>query len=266
LYNKSSISLRKHLIDNRYIEEIIDFKNEKVFKGISVYCCITVFTKKPKEYLIYNGNKVYYSSINDSYSIFTNFVNEKTNELKNICKITNGIATLRDKIYIHSKKIYDEPCWKEITDSNITKYIIYPYDNNAVILNEETFKSENPQTYSYLLTQKDELSKRDNGNKKYATWYAFGRTQSLKKPGKKSIYIPSFLNPDEIEDKMNTKEPILFQGCLCIEPHDINVIDIIKKSIIDNIEYIKSVSSKRSGGWINISTNTLYQLPYNVTQ
>ena len=45
----------KYLIDNHYIKEIIDFKEKKVFKGISVYCCITVFTKSKKEYITYNS-------------------------------------------------------------------------------------------------------------------------------------------------------------------------------------------------------------------
>ena len=42
--------------------------------------------------------------------------------LKNKCKISNGIATLRDKIFIHSEKIYNEPCWKNITNGKNNKF------------------------------------------------------------------------------------------------------------------------------------------------
>ena len=49
LYNKSSFDIRKHLIDNRFIKEIIDFGHEKVFVNASVYTCITIFSKSRKE-------------------------------------------------------------------------------------------------------------------------------------------------------------------------------------------------------------------------
>jgi hypothetical protein len=45
LYNKSSYELRKYLFDNTLVQEIIDYKEKKVFENASVYCCITVFTK-----------------------------------------------------------------------------------------------------------------------------------------------------------------------------------------------------------------------------
>ena len=46
LYNKSCIDIREYLFKNRYIYEIIDYGSQKVFDGISVYCCITIFKKK----------------------------------------------------------------------------------------------------------------------------------------------------------------------------------------------------------------------------
>ena len=259
LYNKSAIGLRKYLIDNKYIQEIIDFKSEKVFKGVSVYCCITIFSKIEKEYLIYNNKKIFYSEIDKNYSIFnSNNISGKT--LKNICRISNGIATLRDKIYIHDKKLYNESCWNEITNSKKLKYIIYPYKNGEIIQDDQ-FKKENPLTYEYLFNNKEELLKRDKGHKKYPTWYAYGRTQSLKKPKNKSIYIPCFIDPEKIEEYIEIKEPILYQGCFCIEPNNVNDIELIKKNIINNIEFIKSSSSKRSGDWINLSSRILYQIP-----
>jgi len=63
LYNKSAAKLRKYLFENRLIKEIIDFKEQKVFSNASVYCCITVFNKQPKENLNYNGLSLPYSFI-----------------------------------------------------------------------------------------------------------------------------------------------------------------------------------------------------------
>lgn len=258
LYNKSSLYLRQYLFDNKYIKEIIDYNDKKVFSNVSVYCCITIFTKKKKEHLIYNDKKILYTDIIKNYSLF-NISCHNNLTLKNICKIRNGIATLRDKIYIHNMKLYNEPCWKEITNAKTTKYIIYPY-HKGIILEEDIFKKENPLTYEYLLNHKDELSKRDKGNKNYPKWFSYGRTQSLRYCNKSCLYIPCFLNADLIKENMIIKNNILHSGCLCIEPNNENDIQKIIDCILANKEFIRENSSKRSGGWINLSSRILYDL------
>jgi adenine-specific DNA-methyltransferase len=258
LYNKSSLRMRKYLFDNKYVKEIIDFNDKKVFPGVSVYCCITIFTKTDKQFILYNNRKILYTDIIKNYSLFNTSSNNKL-KLKDICKIRNGIATLRDKIYIHPTKLYDEPCWKKITNGNTEKFIIYPY-KECIIIDEDIFSTENPLTYNYLLSQKVELSKRDKGNKKYPKWYSYGRTQSLKYSKNMCIYIPCFLNPDLINENIIIKNNILHSGCLCIEPNNEKDIQTIIKAIIKNREFIKLNSSKRSGGWINLSSRTLYDL------
>jgi hypothetical protein len=311
LYNKSATPLRKWLIENMYIEEIVDFGTEKVFPGVSVYCCISVFTKTRKTTLKYNNRPINYDDIQSpDYSIFVSlcslksptssaFISDKgdgchalstrecegvQNEnqeqaeniqeppnqatkvapspktLRDICTITNGIATLRDKVYVHPHKLYDEPCWKPITTGPEDKYAIYPYDSNAKIIDEPTFQRDNPKTYAFLLHNKAELAKRDKGNKIYPSWYSYGRTQSLKISTKPQvIYIPAFLNPDSYE--LYTKSPTLFQSCLCIEPIDHADLNIIRQTIKKGMATIRDMSSKRSGGWITISSTNLYKLP-----
>jgi len=59
---------------------------------------------------------------------------------------------------------------------------------------------------------------------------------------------------------MFIKNGMLFQGCLCIEPYNENDVDIIVNAIKKNINFISNNSSKRSGGWINISSRILYQI------
>jgi adenine-specific DNA-methyltransferase len=266
LCNKSSIQLRKYFIENRFIREIIDFGSEKVFSGIAVYCCVTVFTKMQKSQFLYNNQTILYENIGyPLYNIFEikSDVNENipTLKLKDVCRIYNGIATLRDAIFIHKTKLFEEPCWKEITNSKIIQYVIFPYQSNGEIIEEEIFKQQNPQTYKYLEEQKDELAKRDNGNKTYPKWYSFGRTQSLKvsKMGK-LIYMPAFVNPDNLNVKIDT--PKLHYSCLCIEPKKIEDIEQIIKSINDNIDYIKNNSPKRNNGWLNLSTRVLNEIPF----
>jgi tRNA1(Val) A37 N6-methylase TrmN6 len=258
LYNKSSLKLRQFLFDNSLIQEIIDYKDQKVFNGVSVYCCITVFTKKPKDTLIYNDNTILYSDLIKNYSLF-NF-NSSNKTLRTVCKITNGIATLRDKIFIHETKLFDEPCWYSITNGATNKFIIYPY-NDAKIIPEDIFKTHNPLTFQYLLENKHELSLRDKGNKVYPEWFAYGRSQSIKYSNTKCIYISCFIDPANINNALFVKKGMLHHGCLCIQPNDEKYIDQIVNCIKHNIDFISNNSSKRSGGWINLSSRVLYDVP-----
>lgn len=260
LYNKSSAPLRKYLFENKWIEEIIDFKDKRVFDDAHVYCCITVFTKTPKDTMIYNDTVLSYSDININYSLFHfHPKNGETRTLKDICKISNGIATLRDKIFIHSTKLYDEPCWKPITNGNDIKYIIYPYENGK-IMDENKFKNQNPQTYSFLEQNRGELQQRDKGNKVYPAWFAYGRSQSVIPPSKKCIFISCFVYPQKMENFIFVKEPCLFHGCLCVQPHKEEDNEKIVNCIIKNRDFISQNSTKRSGGWISLSSSVLYNV------
>ena len=252
LYNKSAKHLREYFIKNNLIDKIIDYKSEKVFNNVSTYCCITVFNKKNKDYLFYNGEKIYYKNITDNF--FSE--NKDGKKLKDICIIKNGIATLRDKIFIHKNKLFEEPCWQEITNGRINKWIIFPYNEDGSIIEEEIFKKENEQTYNYLLTNKDELAKRDKGKKKYKKWYAFGRTQSLIKPlSDKVIYVSTMVNPKKIDYKIDSSK--LSVSCLSIIPKKDYSTDDILKILEKNNNYIEENSSVRGSGWINLSSSTL---------
>jgi hypothetical protein len=126
-------------------------------------------------------------------------------------------------------------------------------------MDENMFKSENPKTYSYLEKNKEELNKRDKGNKVYPAWYAYGRCQSIIHSKKKCLYISCFIDPQNVEKFIFVKKGMLHHGCLCIEPTDENNIDKIIHAIKTNIQFISDNSSKRASGWINLSSRVLYE-------
>jgi hypothetical protein len=259
LYNKSALPFRQYLISNRFVKEIIDYKSEKVFPGVSTYCCITVFTKVNKTHFTYNGESVSYEAVTDSFFVSASSSSSKT--LGERCRIRNGIATLRDKIFIHPTKRFDEPCWKPLTTSSAESWVIHPYEN-GVIIPENVFRETNPQTYAYLLSQREELAKRDKGGKTYPEWYAYGRTQSLTVSREENVlYVPTFLDPSD-GIPCRKAPPTLFSGCLCIDQFSEDV-DEIRQLIIDHRDYISQNSSKRGGGWINLTSTTLKMIPYH---
>src|SRR5690606_9622522 len=56
------------------------------------------------------------------------------------------------------------------------------------LIPENEFINNFPFAYSYLLSHKKELAKRDKGNRSYEKWYAFGRNQALNIRGQKLLF------------------------------------------------------------------------------
>jgi hypothetical protein len=258
LYNKSCVPLMRYLINNKYIQEIIDYNSIKIFNNINVYCCIMVFTKKEKDFLIYNKKKINYVDIKENASIF---VDNNINTIEAKIKTFSGIATLCDKIYIHEKKLFDEPCWRPIfkVSKNKIYYIIFPYINGK-ITDECELKTNNPKTYDYLKSNILLLNNRDKGKKKYEAWYAFGRKQGVKliDNDKQVIFIPTLGN---INFPVYIKQYMLFYSGICIYPIE-EEINHIKACLDDekNKEYLFKISSKRGSDWFNISSTNIKKL------
>jgi len=259
LFNKSAAKLREYLFVNRYVREIIDFGSKKVFSNASVYCCITIISKQHSDSFIHNQNKINYTTMTTPNYLINQIPDDATKtKLKLLCKISNGIATLRDKIYIHSQKLFDEPCWKLITDGKTQRYVLFPY-NAGVLIPEAQFKADNPNSYAYLEENKQELALRDCGNKTYAAWYAFGRTQALHVSTKSIvIYVQTLVDPANITASVCA--PCVHHNCLCIEPNDgVNVHELL--TLIKNSgNVLAAVSAKRANGWITLSSRNLYEL------
>jgi len=263
LYNRSSHNLRQFLFGNNYVREIIDFNSQKVFNGVSTYCCITVLDKNKKLGFLYNNNQLKYEQVVKNIdNIFeTKEMNNQSIKLQDLCIVSNGIATLCDKVFVHDQKLYDEPCWKPIyCGSGNYKWIIYPYDEEGKNIMENDMKISNPKTYNFLYKNKSLLDNREKGKAKYPTFYSYGRTQAIKlTPNDSVIFMSLFSDPNNID--IRVCETVLYKNCICIYTRDksSDYTDIIN-CIRSNKELIEKKSSKRGGGWINISTTTIKDL------
>lgn len=131
----------------------------------------------------------------------------------------------------------------------LNEYIIFPYqkiDGKHQIISENIFQEKFPLCYEYLLSVKDELMKRDNGNP-IIPWYAYGRSQGLDTSfGKKIIFSPMNKKPNFIlyEDEKST----LYSG-YCIKYNgDLN--SLLKKLNSDEMQRFVEMSSRDfRGGW-----------------
>ena len=140
--------------------------------------------------------------------------------IKNLFTIAVGIATLKDEVFFvdsineednflikttengrfRIEKEITQPVYKiskfksqEEIEKN-TLRIITPYytdSKTAVPILEEEFKTNYPNCYEYLLSEKDKLENRDKGKKNYSPFYVWARTQGITRFGKK-IINPTF--------------------------------------------------------------------------
>ena len=134
------------------------------------------------------------------------------------CQSRHGIATLSNKTYIFKPVAEDDNYYyleskdgrfpiekaicRNVVNSNklnsevlfesIIEKLIFPYyikEGHAIIIGEPELRITFPYTYTYLLSQREQLAERDKGKTdKYPTWYAYGRTQSLIMPRYKLFF------------------------------------------------------------------------------
>jgi len=142
--------------------------------------------------------------------------------------------------------------------ANNKERIIYPYisegKGRAKIMTEDFLKNSFPKAYKYLCATRGDLALRDKGGKKYAAWYAYGRTQGLNNFGEKIILPmmdskPSFI----VVDDRNT---LIYCG-YAIYPKNKEDFSILEKILNSNLMwfYLKKTSKNYSGGFKSFAKN-----------
>ena len=140
--------------------------------------------------------------------------------LKELADVFVGVQTSADKIYIieaeykddryvyftdkagKPRRIEQDILRFSIYDAQLRKYdqikansyIIFPYktvEGKPVLIDYDEMRSRFPAAYDYLSAFREELDKRNMPNRTDRTWYAYGRSQSLKRfTGKPHLIWP----------------------------------------------------------------------------
>lgn len=200
--------------------------------------------------------------------------------LGDVVKIRNGFATLRNDIYLIKpiktgrKYFYFEKkgkvfriekaiCRKAIKANLVrhendiyalSEYIIFPYimmNGAAQIISEEEFQNHYPLAYQYLLENKEELAKRDNGHKTYPQWYAYGRSQALNIRGERLLFphicdAPCFVSCDD--------ETLMYYDGYSIIADSSRQLEVVRRILTSEIfwYYITKTSKPYSGGFFSL--------------
>lgn len=191
--------------------------------------------------------------------------NEEENDFF-LKRSTKGLFKIEKEATKSVFKISDFKSQKDIKRNK--RKIIFPYrlkSNEAKIIPEEEFKALYPETYKYLLSEKEELDSRDKGKGNFVPFYQWGRSQGLTRTGKRIVNPtfskkPRFLIVEE-EDSYFTngyglffKNPIDQDTLFIEEIHLINRIeniDVVQKILNSSVMdyYVKTTSVSIQGGY-----------------
>lgn len=188
--------------------------------------------------------------------------------------VRTGIATLKDEVYFVNhdklgfyklvdkekmyiendliKVIYKIPELKLYNNTEqAKKYIIFPYkkiNSEYRLIKESDLIALYPKTYTYLLSQRKELDKRDKGKGTATEWYAYGRSQGLNKYGKKLLF-PTFSKKANFTYIDN--EDTLFCNGYAVFENDIYELDVLQKILNSKLMeyYIENTSYSIEGGY-----------------
>lgn len=236
--SNAAVKTREYAEQTKCIRRVVDFSNHLIFKGVLAYTCLLFLDKNDHrthlEYRdLYKGvgpnllptsgfTQIPYSELNskkwrlaeDPHRSNILKIEQTGIILRDLCKISVGFATLRDKIFsafnkdgkwyvkgiegedvlveddiiIPAIKIADFDNESDLKKNN--RGLIFPYiekDKKFKIIDENDFKKNAPLAYAHLESFKEELAKRDKGNKTYEAWYAWGRTQGRSAAGPKLL-------------------------------------------------------------------------------
>jgi len=300
-------NLRILMKADKKIKEIIDFDYIQVFEDVMVYTCITILDNKNNGSFSYSRIKGYeelenlkklkfsqinYNRLNEDkwilsddieYRIITKIENAGK-KLGKISRISTGLATLADKLYILENPHEKDECFihryndkeykiekgitKKILKASIicdeseipkhNRYIIFPYEtsgNSVRIIPEKRLSEEYPNAYQYLIGVKKDLDNRDKGKTNPVAWYAYGRSQGLESSfGKKILTSGMNLRPRFFI--CYDPEYTFYSGYAIYYDGDMEMLKRILNSVIMHY-YIKNTSKSYSGGYMAYSRTFL---------
>ena len=296
--------LRKYLSSEQHQVEIIDFRDSQIFENVTSYTCITLIDKSV------STNTIKYFRLNETNTLehhtfteynYTDFpegrpwrmresgIDEVIKKLESSgiplsnWKIRNGLATLKNDIYIFSSikeddkyfyREYNEKIYKiekavciKVAKPNIIKseaeleqkmeIAIFPYthnDSNYKIIEEDVFKFSFPEAYTFLSEYKLLLLNRDKGHGNYPVWYAYGRTQGMNNFGKK-LLIP-YISGSPVA-VLSLDPDVLFYCGYALFSEDVEELIILKVFLESEAfwYYIFHTSKPYSKGYMSFAKN-----------
>lgn len=293
--NHSQKNFRQHLVKNRILSGLSDYRSEKIFNDADTYATITYLSQEPNERITYSliensttvSSVISYEVLNRNPGAAWNFsdpgkIMEKQallpNAIEDVMSVQYGIATLRDKIYIDNTPVIGDtttlihghpvengilrPVVKGSTykGEEIQGRVIFPYqkvEGKYVIIEEEYLRSTFPLAYEYLSSHRDELALRSM--EKNSRWYQYGRSQGLNASDSPKLVFGHVIKPSSpITTYLLPAGVVVYSGFFAVpQPHCDTAVIRKHLETSDFSMYAQTVGKDMSGGFVAITAKNL---------
>lgn len=295
-------ALRQYFEDEAIALKILDFGGNQVFQSKSTYTCICFLQKNESQTVQYAQGgeesltenipfqRINYTKLNHKngwnlqhHDLLTQ-IEEAGSAFGDLYRTRNGIATLKNHIYIFNEIREDEEFFylqngaeypiekgvcKEIINPNkltqaksikeLRQKAIFPYEfdaqGDAKLIKQEEFQDLYPKAYAYLEAKKDTLATRDKGKGKYENWYAYGRNQSLERYSGK-LFFPH-ITPHVPHYTISDDEDLLFYNGIAVISKDLKELQFLRKLMSSRLFwfYVRHSSKPYGSGYFSLSRN-----------
>lgn len=162
----------------------------------------------------------------------------------NILKNEDDVATFNEKLIFPYTLI-------EETDGDLFQQ---QTNRSVKVISEEVFRINFPWAYNYLDDNREELAKRDRGQRDYETWFAYGRSQALNIPGLKLLF--PYISDKPYFVYTNNEELLFYNGYAVVSDCEEDLM-LIQKILKTDVfwYYIKHTSKPYSRNYYALAKN-----------
>lgn len=271
-------SLRNILLDK--IKKVLDYKDEKIFKGILTSSAVVICEANKTNFINYCNVKNNDSTNFNKKNLGDKWIFGANNKGKGILFseffiAASSVATLLNEAFVikEYQKIKDFYVVNNIfIEKELIKpaasprslgkgkeeMIIFPYTYQEGVIkrfDNELIAKEYPGVIKHLLSYKKKLEKRNLDNT--TNWFEYGRTQALNHINREKLLMSSIITKKVAIYELG-KETVPYSGIYIVPKSN---IDLSKaKEILESEEflrYVKNVGIQISGSSIRITVNDI---------
>jgi tRNA1(Val) A37 N6-methylase TrmN6 len=266
------------------LTHIVDCSAAKVFDDVLTSPAITVYEKGNKSNLIIYQemieNRIENETVIDKQTLsgkwnFTSYIESGDRRFGDSFKASNCIATLANKIFIHTvndpKKSdidVEDDALKETTSPKSEKFgikqkIIFPYyyeNDELKNYTEDEITQKYPKLMAFMSSNKEALTSRDSD--KNALWYEYGRSQALRHINQRKLMISTIIT--KVVRVYDLDSSVVPYSGIYIIPRENSSLDDAKLILQTKrfYEYLLTKGVKVSGDSIRISSKDVEEYRY----
>lgn len=262
---------------------ILDYPNQKLFNNALTSSAVMVLQKNRNlQQFEYNNitKKITYNikknMLNDKWIFTEHSINDNRDKVffSDFFKASITIATQRNKVFVIDSEMklrlnlengsLRNAISPRNKNSNNKEYIIFPYmlRNNSVLkFQEEDFKKKYPNTYQYLIQNREELDKRQADES--AQWFEYGRSQAIQNMNKEKLLLSTV-----VTNKVNVysigSKGIPYSGIYIIAQanYDLEVARKILESQ-EFFKYVIKIGTPASGKSVRITADDINKFEFS---